>query len=80
MDDFNIKPNYSELERLYGIDRHTLKKYHDAGKIPERKKCTRPSKWDPYLESIILLMDLPGVTKAGVYNSLKYKYHVNRRF
>lgn len=74
MDDFNIKPNYSELERLYGIDRHTLKKYHDAGKIPERKKCTHPSKWDPYLESIISLMDLPGVTKAGVYNSLKYKY------
>ena len=25
--DFNMKPNFSELERMYGIDRHTIKKY-----------------------------------------------------
>lgn len=24
----NIKPNYSELSRIYGIDRRTIKKYH----------------------------------------------------
>lgn len=27
MKDFNMKPNFSELERVYGIDRHTIKKY-----------------------------------------------------
>lgn len=25
MKDFNMKPNFSELERMYGIDRHTIK-------------------------------------------------------
>lgn len=24
MKDFNMKPNFSELERMYGIDRHTI--------------------------------------------------------
>ena len=31
MKDFNMKPNFSELERMYGIDRHTIKKYYENG-------------------------------------------------
>ena len=26
----NIKPNFSELSRIYGIDRRTIKKYYDG--------------------------------------------------
>ena len=33
MKDFNMKPNFSELERKYGIDRHTIKKYYENGGI-----------------------------------------------
>ena len=46
MKDFNMKPNFSELERMYGIDRHTIKKYYENGGIPERKKFKKVSKWD----------------------------------
>ena len=44
MDDLKIKPNYSELSRAYGVDRHTVKKYHQNGSIPKRKKAVRVSK------------------------------------
>lgn len=38
MKDMNIKPNFSELQRIHGIDRHTIRKYYEAGCVPERKK------------------------------------------
>ena len=60
MKDFNMKPNFSELERMYGIDRHTIKKYYENGGIPERKKFKRVSKWDPLFDVIISLADVPG--------------------
>lgn len=34
MKDLNIKPNFSEMSREYGIDRHTIKKYYDNDGIP----------------------------------------------
>ena len=74
MADLKIKPNYSELARMLDVDRHTIKKYHENGGIPERKKTERVSKWDKYHSEIVQLMDIPGVTKSGVYQSLKYTY------
>ena len=74
MDDLKIKPNYSELSRAYGVDRHTVKKYHQNGSIPERKKAVRVSKWDKYFDEIQEIMNMGGVTKQAVFQSLKYKY------
>lgn len=58
MKDFNMKPNFSELERVYGIDRHTIKKYYENGGILERKKIKKVSKWDPLYDVIISLADV----------------------
>lgn len=74
MDDLNLKPNYSELERLYGVDRHTIKKYHESGCIPTRKKRKRISKWDPLLDEILVLSEIPGVNKMGIYQYLCYQH------
>ena len=74
MDDLKIKPNYSELGRALHVDRHTIKKYHEHGCIPKRKKVTRKSKWDKYYDEIQDSMNIPGVTKTAVFHSLKYKY------
>ena len=30
MKDLSIKPNFSALQREYGTDRHTIKKYYDS--------------------------------------------------
>ena len=73
MDDLKLKPNYSELGRALHVDRHTIKKYHEHGCIPKRKKVTRKSKWDKYYDEIQDSMNIPGVTKTAVFHSLKYK-------
>ena len=46
-----IKPNFSELARIYDTDRRTIKKYYDGY---EGKPSThdKPSKLDPYKELI----------------------------
>lgn len=77
MDDFNVKPNCSDLARKYKIDRHTIKKYHEHGKIPDRKKVERKSKWDKYFDEIEMLFSLSCTTKAAIFQSLNYKYNGN---
>ncbi|MDD6250852.1 MAG: IS21 family transposase, partial [Bacillales bacterium] len=44
----NIKPNFSELSRQLGVDRHTLKKHFDAGGVKPRKKREYVSELDQY--------------------------------
>jgi transposase len=69
----NMKPNFSELQRRYGIDRHTIKKYYvEGGKKPITRK--RESGFEPYKDEIIQLMNKLGVTKKAVYEYLKDKY------
>lgn len=74
MKDMNIKPNFSQLQRLHGIDRHTIRKYYMNGCVPERKKADRRSKWDLFYDEIESLFRLPGVSKKGAYEQLNYKY------
>ena len=73
MDQMGIKPNYSELSRQYGVDRHTVKKYHINGgiqrKIPERK-----SKFDPYYDEMVELVSRPGISIKAAYEYLRHKY------
>ena len=61
-----IKPNFSELSRLYGIDRRTIKKYYDGyeGKPKHRKK---PSRLDMHLDLIKQKLDIKGVNVKAVY-------------
>ena len=51
--EMKIKPNFSELQRQYDVDRHTIKKYYENdGKIvKDRKK--RKSKYDIYKDEIL---------------------------
>lgn len=72
--DLEIKPNYSALQRKYGVDRHTIKKYFDNGGVPLRKEVRRMSKWDQYYDEIVVLMDKANVTKKAVYQYLVNKY------
>jgi len=61
MNDFHIKSNYSALARKYNMDRHIIKKYYENGKIPDRKKSNRTSKWDKHYDEIQFLISLLGV-------------------
>ena len=71
MDDLGIKPNYSQLARLYGIDRHTVAKIHKNKGTCPRKGRPKGSEWDEYEEVIKEKMNLGGANKRSVYNFLR---------
>ena len=51
LETLGIKPNYSELSRLYGVDRRTIKKYKDGYKNFKEIK-NRKSKLDNLKDQI----------------------------
>lgn len=66
---FNMKPNYSELSRLYGKARSTIKRYYENGgkKVITRK---RDSGFDFCKEEIIEHFKTKGASKKGIYEYL----------
>lgn len=69
-----IKPNFSELSRETGIDRHTLKKHFEAGGYKERKKRTYKSSLDKYDQIIKEKLTIRGITLIGIFKFLQDKY------
>lgn len=70
METLNIKPNYSELARIYECDRRTVKKYNE-GYTKENIKRKKPSKLDGHKENIKSKLELPGATINGTYQYFK---------
>lgn len=73
----NIKPNFSELSRLLGVDRHTLKKHYEAGGIKPRKKRQYISELDKHKEKIEEKLEIKGITYKGIYLFLKERCQLN---
>ena len=61
LETLDMKPNYSELGRIYGCDRRTANKRYNG--IPNKTKRKKFSKLDEYIEIIIEKCNIPGVTK-----------------
>ena len=66
MKTLNIKPNYSELARIYKMDRRTITKYNN-GYCRENIKIIRKSKLDDLKDEIKEKLELPGITVTGLY-------------
>lgn len=66
MKTLNIKPNFSELSRIYKIDRRTIKRYNE-GYPKENIKTIRKSKLDKFKDEIKEKLELPGITITGLY-------------
>ena len=69
-----MKVNYSELARIYELDRRTIKKYHD-GYDGKRKVIKKRSSLDKYKEEIKEKLSLPGATINATYQYFKNKYN-----
>lgn len=70
LDANGIKPNYSELSRIYHKDRRTIKSEHDKLKETNKDaliKKKKKSKLDKYRDVIKDKMSIPGTTKKAVY-------------
>lgn len=72
MKTLGIKPNFSELERNFEINRHTIKKYYD-GYEGKKKIRNKSSKLDKYYDEIKSKINLIGITQKGLYEYLYEK-------
>lgn len=65
----DIKPNFSQLSREYGIDRRTIKKYYDGyeGKPKTRERMSRLDKYRPLIQE---KMAIKGISIRAVYEYL----------
>ena len=63
-------PNFTDIARRYGMNRHTVAKYWKAGgQVEDARRC-RPSGLDRHREVIEAKAQLPGATKRGIYEYL----------
>lgn len=69
-----IKPNYSELEREYGISRQTISKY-DNGYAGKSKTRFKKSVFDKYSDEIREKFAIKGVTIKSLYMYLANRYN-----
>lgn len=56
------KPNFSEIARRHGMDRHTVAKYWREGESAADGRSARGSAFDPFEEVIRAKAQLPGMT------------------
>ncbi len=68
----NIKPNFSELSRIYGVDRKTIRKYYNNPELINKpRKSNKVSKLDKHMETIKTKLEIPGCNKKAVYMFIK---------
>lgn len=76
----NIKPNFSELERVYGTSRKTIRKYYHQGGLPKKQTRLRGSALDQFKDEIIYKISIPGMTYKAAFEYFKEKYPNNKAF
>lgn len=69
LETLNMKPNYSELGRIYGIDRRTAKKKYNG--IKNKTKRIKHSILDQYIDLIKEKCNIPGTTIKSVYKYIQ---------
>jgi len=71
MKEAGIRPNFSEVGRRYGVDRHTVAKYwNGGGGQPADGRSGRESGFDAYRGEIEARAQMPGVTAKGIHEWL----------
>lgn len=75
LETYDLKPNYSELGRIYGIDRRTAKKRYEG--IQNKEKRIKSSKLDKYLELIKEKLKIPGTNMKAIYKYIQMNIDVD---
>ncbi len=74
MKQLEIKPNFSLMERKYGVNRNTIRKYYTQGGKKRKERAPSISKYDKYRDEIEYLLSKQGVTKMAAFMFLTHKY------
>lgn len=75
-----IKPNFSELERVYGTSRKTIRKYYHQEELPMKQTRIKGSSLDHFKEEIIHKLSIPGITFKAAFEYFKDKYPDEKAF
>ena len=68
------KPNFSDIARRHGLDRHTVVKYWREGAEVEDRRSERESAFERVRPVVEAKAQLPGMTKRAVYELLAHRY------
>ena len=68
-----LKPNFSEIGRRYGLDRHTVALYWNEGGDVDDGRCNRPSGFDAHSALIAEKAAMPGATRKAVHEYLLHR-------
>lgn len=71
---YEIKPNFSELSRKTGIDRHTLKKYYENGGKFDKERSPKGSKYDELRGFIASRLSIEGLPIRGIWFAIEHEY------
>lgn len=69
LETYDLKPNYSELGRIYGVDRRTAKKRYEG--ILNKEKRVKTSKLDKYHDVIKEKLNMPCTNMKAVYKYIQ---------
>ena len=67
-----VKPNFSDIARRYGLDRHTVASYWKEGDVDDGR-CRRGSGFDRHRALIEEKAALPGARKKAVHEYLLHR-------
>lgn len=73
--DAGTKPNFSDIARRHGLDRHTVAKYWREGEGLEDRRTDRESAFERVREIVEAKAQLPGATKKGVHEMLLHRHN-----
>lgn len=68
-----LKPDFSEIGRRYGLDRHTVARYWNEGGDVDDGRRNRPSGFDAHSALIAEKAAMPGATKKAVHEYLLHR-------
>lgn len=71
-----VKPNFTEIGRKCGLNRHTVAKYWRRGDEIEDHRRDKASAFDEFREVIERKAALPGVTKMAIHGFLMHRHPV----
>ena len=73
-----IRPNFSELARTFGKDRHTIKNMYDGKEAKIRKK--KPSELDKHIEEISEILSHSGTTIKSAHWYFQNERHIKSSY
>ena len=68
-----LKPNFNEIGRRSGLDRHTVARDWNEGGDVDDGRCSRPSGFDAHSALIAEKAAMPGATKKAAHEYLLHR-------